>query len=176
MTPTRIVAAIAALATALLLQATLVAPISDPWPISLPAVLVALVALHSGAGTGIAFGFSAGLVADLGSSHPAGVLALSWLVLGLACGRYANPSRSWRARVALAAVAATLATVASTLVLTVLGTSGAGVGFAFRAVPATLIGDLVLAALLAPLVRSLLRSDAMRAPRVPDGRRVVPRG
>jgi hypothetical protein len=72
---------LAALLTALLLQATLVGPLAMSVPVSLPAVLVAAVALVDGPATGMSFGFTVGLFADLGSSHPAGVLALSGVKL-----------------------------------------------------------------------------------------------
>ena len=83
MTRSRIAAALAGILTVLLLQATLVAPVCTPFAVSLPAVLVAAVALVDGPATGISFGFAAGLMADLGSRHPAGVLALCWLGVGL---------------------------------------------------------------------------------------------
>ncbi len=86
MTPIRLVAALAALATAMLLQATLVGPVFLPLPVSLPVVLVACVALLTGPSTGIALGFGSGLLVDLASNHPVGVLALSWLGLGLVAG------------------------------------------------------------------------------------------
>ena len=43
-------------------------------------------------------GFSAGLLADLGSHHPAGVLALAWLLLGLGCGLLADRAPPGRDR------------------------------------------------------------------------------
>jgi hypothetical protein len=76
----RVAAALAALLTALLLQATLIGPVTMPLPVSLPALLVAAIALVDGPGAGLAFGFAIGLIADLGSEHPAGVLALCWLL------------------------------------------------------------------------------------------------
>ena len=93
MTRARVAAALAAIITALLLQATLVAPVTAPWPVSLPAVLVAAVALVDGPATGMSLGFAAGLVADLGSHHPAGVLALCWLGVGLLLRHARRPAQ-----------------------------------------------------------------------------------
>lgn len=73
--------------TALLLQATVVGPVAVFVPVSLALVVVLSAALLSGPGTGIAFGFGAGLLADLASSHAVGTLALTWMVGGLLAGR-----------------------------------------------------------------------------------------
>src|SRR5947209_2068432 len=90
MTRARVAAAAAGIVTALLLQATLVGPLSGWVPISLPAVLVAAVGLVDGPATGMSFGFAAGLVADLASSHVAGVLALCWMGVGTLAGLVAD--------------------------------------------------------------------------------------
>jgi rod shape-determining protein MreD len=165
-TRARVPAAIAALVTALLLQATLVAPLSAPLPVSLPAVLVAAVALCDGPGAGVAFGFGCGLIADLGSAHPAGVLALCWLGVGLGCGLLAT-RRSVRADAVVIAVACAVATLVATLVIGVLP-GGAGLPDAARhasyVLPAALV-DVLLALLVVPLVRALLRTEQLRAPR-----------
>ncbi|MEP6851326.1 MAG: hypothetical protein ABJA87_01460 [bacterium] len=82
----RPIAGLAAIVTVLLLQATVIGPLTVPLPVSLPAVLVAAVGLRAGPAAGIGFGFSAGFLGDLGSDHPAGVLALVWLGVGLTAG------------------------------------------------------------------------------------------
>lgn len=163
MTPARVVAAAAAIGTALLLQATVIGPAAGSVPISLPAVLVAVIALVDGPATGIAFGFACGLVADLGSTHPAGVLALCWLAVGLAAGTFAERYSTLRDAGAVAVIC-TLAGALTTLVLTVLH-SGAGARAAVTSIPACLLGDLVIALVLVPLVRRMLRSARLRAPR-----------
>ena len=165
----RIAAAIAALLTALLLQATVVGPAALPVPVSLPALLVAAIALIDGPGTGLAFGFAAGLVADLASDHPAGVLALCWLVLGLVCGRAAPPPdtryRSRRADALVAAVAVSVTTYASLLLLVLLGEDGATLASLVRyAVPTALL-DALLSLGVVALVRVFLTSETLRAPR-----------
>jgi cell shape-determining protein MreD len=162
-TPARLVAAAAAIATALLLQATVIGPAAGAVPISLPAVLVAAIALVNGPATGIAFGFACGLVADLGSTHPAGVLALCWLGIGLAAGTFAERHSTMRDAAAVAVIC-TLAGAATSLVLTVMH-DGPGARAAVTAAPACALGDLAIALVLVPLVRRMLRTDRLRPPR-----------
>jgi rod shape-determining protein MreD len=165
MTRARIAAAIAALLTALVLQATLVGPLADVIPASLPALLVAAIAVVDGPGAGIAFGFAAGLITDLGSEHPAGVLALCWLAVGLVCGLLNAPNARIRHDVAVTTVVCGVASIVSTLALVMLGADGADVTDAVRyAIPATLL-DGLLALAVVPLVRLFLRTDRLRAPR-----------
>jgi cell shape-determining protein MreD len=160
----RSVAALAAMVTAMLLQAGLIAPLSAPDPVSLPTVLVAAVALVDGPGAGMSFGFAAGLLADLGSAHPAGVLALTWTGLGLVCG-VAAARRTTRGYAVTAAACGAVATSIATLLLAVVHAAGASVWLAARdLIPAT-IGDTVLALAVVPLVRAVLRTEALRAPR-----------
>jgi cell shape-determining protein MreD len=163
-TRTRVVAALAAIVTSMLLQGTLVAPLTAPMPVSLPAVLVAAVALVDGPGSGLAFGFVTGLLADLASTHPAGVLALSWLGVGLVCGLAADRC-SVRRDAALAATVCALASIVAGLLLTALHSGGADVTDAFtRAVPAGL-GDALLALVLVPITRAFLQAESLRAAR-----------
>lgn len=165
MTRARVAAAIAALLTVLVLQATLVGPLADTVPASLPALLVAAVALVDGPGSGIAFGFASGLVADLGSEHPAGVLALTWLGIGLVCGVCQAPNARVRHDIVIAAVVCALGSAVSTTLLAVVGADGARLGDAVRyAIPALLI-DGLLALAVVPLARAFLRTDRLRLPR-----------
>ena len=165
MTRARVAAAIAALLTALVLQATLIGPLADTVPASLPALLVAAIAVVDGPGAGLAFGFAAGLITDLGSEHPAGVLALCWLGVGLICGRLNAPNARIRHDVLVVTLVCGLASAASTLLLAAIDADGATVTDAVRyAIPATLI-DGLLAFAVVPLVRLFLRSDRLRAPR-----------
>lgn len=164
MTRSRVAAAVAALLTALLLQATLVGPLALPAPASLPAVLVAAVALVDGPGTGLAFGFAAGLVADLGSNHPAGVLALCWMGVGLACGLARSVHATARRDAAVAASVCMLAAAGAGLLLSLVHADGASVAGAFGyAVPAGLV-DALLALGVVPAARLLLRQQTLRAP------------
>lgn len=166
MTRARIAAAIAALITALLLQATLIGPVSVPLPVSLPAVLVAAVALVDGPGAGIAFGFAAGLVADLGSEHPAGLQALCWLGVGLACGLVRSPySRLLRDVTVAATVAGAAAGLATVLLGLLDADGGASLDTAVRRGLAAMLVDALLALAIVPLVRVFLHSASLRAPR-----------
>lgn len=163
MTRARVLAALAAILTALLLQATLVGPLVLPVAASLPAVLVASVALVDGPGAGIAFGFASGLIADLGSAHPAGILALCWLGVGVLCGLAAEHG-TVRRDAALAAIVCALAAVCAGLLLVAVHAGGATVAETARtAVPAGLL-DALLALGLVPLVRAFLRTERLRAP------------
>jgi hypothetical protein len=165
MTRARIAAAVAALLTALLLQATVVGPVTAPLPVSLPAVLVAAVALVDGPGTGLAFGFATGLIADLGSEHPAGVLAGCWLGLGLACGLCAARHARVLRDVGVAAVACGVASVAASLVLALTNAGPVDLDQAVRYGILAGLVDVVLAIALVPLVRWALHSETLRAPR-----------
>src|SRR5579875_1043228 len=163
MTPARIAAAAAAIGTALLLQATLIAPAAGDVPISLPAVLVACVALVNGPATGISLGFAAGLVADLGSSHPAGILALCWLLVGLVSGTFADRHRLLRD----AAACALICTAAGLLGTGLLALTHAGTtaGAALADLVPCAVGDLLIAVVLLPVVRRMLSTDRLRPPR-----------
>jgi cell shape-determining protein MreD len=157
----RIATAVAGVVTALLLQATLVAPAAITAQLSLPAVLVAAVALEAGPGTGMCLGFATGLVADLGSSHATGLLALCWLALGIGCGLLADPRRSAPAQMLLAGLTCALAVALATLGLTVVGEPGGTALGAVRALPPSLLGNVVLAVLIVPITRRFLRSDLL---------------
>jgi cell shape-determining protein MreD len=158
----RLVAAVAAILTALLLQGALVAPLASPIAASLPAVLVAAVALVDGPGAGMSFGFVCGLTADLGSDHPAGVLALTWLGVGLVAGQVAG-RRTVRADAALAGVLCALASGVTALLLVISHSGGVSAWLAVRdVIPAGLV-DALLALVLVPVARRFLRTDALRA-------------
>ncbi|MGI8761294.1 MAG: rod shape-determining protein MreD [Jatrophihabitantaceae bacterium] len=162
MTRARVAVALAAALTALLLQATVIGPIASPVPVSLPAVLIAAVALVDGPGAGMAFGFSAGLLADLASTHPAGVLALCWTGVGIGCGLAAG-RRSVRRDAATAAIMCAVAASAATLLLAVVSSGGATAWLAVRDLVPTGIGDALLALAVVPLVLAFLSTDSLRA-------------
>ena len=162
MTRARLVAAVAAMLTVLLLQATVVGPATSPWSISLPAVLVAAVALIDGPATGMSLGFATGLLADLGSQHPAGVLALCWLGVGLVAGLVAD-RRSLRRDALTAGVVCGLGSLVGAVLLALVRT-GASVTDAFVFLVPTVLGDAVLAAFVLAAARRMLRTDSLRAP------------
>lgn len=161
MTRARVAAAAAGILTALLLQATLVGPGFAPFAVSLPAVLVAAVALVDGPATGMSFGFAAGLAADLGSRHPAGVLALCWLGIGLWCGAIAD-RRSLRRDAATVGIGCGLAGSAATLLLVLMHRGGAATDAVRDLIPTALASTVLAFAVLA-LVRRMLHTDALRA-------------
>jgi hypothetical protein len=86
MTIVRAAAGLAAVVSAMLVQATVIGPLVYPVPVSLPLLVVVGVAVLSGPSTGIALGFGAGLLADLTSHHPVGLNALSWMGAGIVAG------------------------------------------------------------------------------------------
>jgi rod shape-determining protein MreD len=161
-TRARVAAALAAVLTLLLLQAALVGPVSGRWAVSLPAVAVAAVAFVDGPATGMSFGFALGLVADLGSGHPAGVLALTWLAVGLVCGRVADRHTIRHDALATGVVCGLAGTIAA-LVLVLLNSGGTATDALIGFVPAV-VGDLVLAFPVIALVRRMLDSDRLRRP------------
>jgi rod shape-determining protein MreD len=169
MAVSRLAAAVAGLLTALLLQATLIAPLAFPVPVSLPALLVIVVAGYAGPGAGIGLGFCTGLLADLGSDHPAGVQALCLLGAGLVAGKLGGLAvqRRYRTRgmAALAAAIATGSCAASGLLLSVLGSHSASLRATVLSLPPVALSDALLGLLLVPLVRRLLRAQGVRPPR-----------
>jgi rod shape-determining protein MreD len=160
MTRLRLTAAVAAMLTALLLQATIVTPLTMPAAASLPAVLVAAIALAEGAAAGMSFGFALGLVADLGSRHPAGVLALCWLGLGLAAGTL-SARRSARADAIMAALLCSIAALASSVLLIFVHADGVTLAETLRTLVPTALVDAVLALPVVVLTRAALRNDAL---------------
>ncbi len=154
--------AAAGILTVLLLQAALIGPVVAPYAVSLPLVLVAAVGLVDGPATGLGFGFTAGLVADLGSAHPAGVFALVWMCVGLLCGLVAD-RQSLRRDAVTAGVVSGLGSSVATLFLALV-TSRAGALDAVRDLAPSAVGDVVLAFAVLALVRRMLHSDALRKP------------
>jgi rod shape-determining protein MreD len=161
MTRTRLFGAVAGILTALLLQATLVAPVSVPFPVSLPAVLVAAVALVDGPAAGMSFGFALGFVADLGSHHPAGVLALCWLGVGLLCGVLGERRSIWRDALVIGPVCG-LASSVTAVLLAVVHSGGSGVDAAHYLAPAVL-GDTLLSLAVIAVVRAMLHTNSLRS-------------
>lgn len=158
----RVSAAIAVALTALLLQMTLIGPLA-PWaPASLPAVVVAAVAITAGPGAGMSMGFSLGLLADLGSAHPVGVLALTWLGLGALVGRYADPRRARTSAIAIAALGAAMAGIAGQVLLAMVQPHSIQLPSMPRQLVAALLIDAVLLVLVLPAARAIL--GRLRAP------------
>jgi rod shape-determining protein MreD len=168
-TASRLAAAAAGLLTVLLLQASLIGPITFPVPVSLPTLLVVVVGIYAGPGIGLGLGFVTGLVADLGSAHPAGVQALGWLLAGLAAGILGGlaTERGYgnRGVAALAALVASTTSFCVTLLLAVLGSHGATAWLAVRDLVPVGLTDALLGLVLVPAVRALLRAQGVDTPR-----------
>jgi hypothetical protein len=165
----RVAAAIASVLTLLLVQATLVGPLTFPVPVSLPALMVIVVGIYAGPGIGLGLGFGIGLLADLGSDHPAGVLALCWMAAGCFAGVVGGLAieRGYQTRgvAGLAAVTAAATSWAVGMLLAILGSHGATVALAFRdLIPVGLV-DALLGLIAVPVVRALLRSQGVHSPR-----------
>jgi len=150
--------------TALLLQGALIGPLTAPWPVSLPAVLVASVALRAGPGTGMVFGFGTGLIADLAGDHRIGALALAWLLLGIAAGSLGDlvcaVGPTHRLRRLKRALAVGLLCGAATLVAVAVG-APSDARAALAVLPAAAV-DAGLGLVVLPLVTGVLRSPALR--------------
>jgi rod shape-determining protein MreD len=165
----RIAAACAGVLTVLLLQATLIGPLTFPVPVSLPALFVIVIGIYAGPGVGLGLGFSTGLLADLATDHPAGVQALCWMVAGLVAGSVGGLAiqRGYDSR-GVAAMAAALAALTSWLVtfsLAVLGSHGATVWLAFRDLIPVCLTDALLALAIVPAIRWMLRAQHIGSPR-----------
>jgi cell shape-determining protein MreD len=164
MTAARLGTAAAAAITAVLLQGALIGPLTAPWPVSLPAVVVASIALRAGPAAGMVFGFGLGLVVDLAGEHRVGALALAWLLLGVAVGSLGEMvcavGPTHRLRWLKRAVAVGLLCGVATLLAIALG-STLDADAALAVTPAAAI-DAALAAVVLPLVTRTLRSPALR--------------
>jgi rod shape-determining protein MreD len=165
MTPRRVIAAAAAILTVLVLQATVLGPLTAPWVISLPAVFVAAVGIEAGASAGMSIGFSAGLLADLGSQHPAGVLAIAWLLLGTISGLFAGPRRRVRGAIAVVALASAVTSLLVAVALDLIGSPPSSLASDVLHTGPTFIGDVILAGLVVLPMRAVLR--ALRVPALP---------
>jgi hypothetical protein len=160
----RVVAAAAAILTVLVLQAVVLSPLVFPLAISLPAVLVATVGLEAGVSAGLSVGFSAGLLADLGSRHPAGVLALIWLLLGGCCGLLAQPRRRALRSMVMVTLASGFCGLVSFVALNLLNAPAGSLRTGIALSVPSIIGDAVLALFTVATVRAVLRALRVRAP------------
>ncbi len=147
----RVFAAGLGIALAVVLQGTLVArlPLPGGAP-NLAVLLVVGVALAAGPGAGLGCGFVAGLVMDLMSDHPVGVLAICLTVVGFAVGLLdADPDRSafWPMVVVAVAAAGTQLVFAA-----LAGLLGAGAAAAVHSLPASVGYDVLLTPFVIPLV------------------------
>lgn len=175
MRPTRGVLGAALVVAALVLQSTLVARLPLPGsPPDLVLVVVLAFALAEGAQSGMVTGFVAGCLADLGSDHALGRLALAYVVAGYLVGRAAGDGgRSvLRPFLAVGAGAATALLVYAAEGL-LLGDPRVSVEALMQGLTSSAPYSVVLVPFVVPLVAGLFRrADPDR--RVPLGRRAAP--
>jgi cell shape-determining protein MreD len=157
----RLTSAAAAVITALWLQAALVGPLFGSLPVSIALVAVASIAISTGPTAGMCVGFATGLLADLGSEHPVGLLALVWLGLGVALGLCADARSSWRDSVVVATIGCVVASCAGAALLA-LATGTGGVGSASVGGALAGVVDLVLVVAVLTAVRAVLRRNGAR--------------
>jgi len=165
----RVALAIASVLTMLLVQASLIGPLTFPVPVALPALVVATIGIYAGPGGAMSMGFATGLLADLGSEHPAGVLALCWMASGLLAGIVGGlltQRASGTRPIALAAASiATMSTFVSSLMLVVVGSHADSVSASLRHVIPSFLLHALLALPVVPFVRLLMRRQGVRSPR-----------
>jgi rod shape-determining protein MreD len=153
------VAVAVAVVVAIVLQASVVARLPLPGgPPSLVLVLVVAVGLAGGGSAGLATGFGAGLLTDLLSDHPVGLLALCFGLAGLLAGLLeADVERS----VLLPMVVVALTTAGVYLAyLGLLGLLGRSVAGGVGEVPGTVAYDVALTPFVVPLVAAVGRRFA----------------
>jgi hypothetical protein len=163
-TARRLVAASAAILTVLVLQAVVLNPLVFPLAMSLPAVLVATVGVEVGVSAGLSVGFSAGVLADLGSRHPAGLLALAWLLLGGCCGLLAEPGRRPLRSMVVVTFASGLCGLVTFVALNLLHAPAGSLRTGIALSGPSTIGDAALALVMVAAVRAVLRALGVRAP------------
>jgi rod shape-determining protein MreD len=141
---------------AIVLQESLLArlplPGGDP---NLLLVLVLGVALTAGASAGMATGFGTGLLADLSSAHPAGVLALCFGLAGFLAGLLDADSRRSVVRPLLVVGIGAAGTYLSYVgLLALLHRPPAG---GLADLPSTVLYDVMLTPFVVPVVAALAR-------------------
>lgn len=152
---------VAAVILAIALQTTVCSrlPLPGGAP-SLPLVLVVAGGLAGGAPVGAGLGFGTGLLADALGSHPLGVQALVFLLVGVAVGSIdAQSERSVFWSVVVVAVTAVASYLLYSVLLTLVGSPVAW-GEQLRDLPAAVGYDILLTPLVLPLVLLVNRSLA----------------
>lgn len=164
MTPRRLLLGAAVLLTALLVQGAVLSRL--PLRADLLLVVVVAFALAEGSSSGAVTGFVAGLLVDVGSDHELGRVAFAYALAGQVAGMVpVRPDRSRLVPPAVTAAAAAVAVTAYAVQGLLLGDPRTTVTAWGRATAATVVGCVVLAVLVVPLVGSLVRrldSDPLR--------------
>ena len=113
-------------------------------------VLVVAVGLAGGASAGLGTGFAAGLLTDLLSAHPVGLLALCFALAGFVAGLLeADVQRTVLVPMVVVAVATVAVGLAYLAVLDLLGREAAG---GIADLPGTAAYDVMLTPFVVPLV------------------------
>ena len=152
--PAKFLAAIVTIVVALALQTAILSRLPLPGhPPNLLLVLVVAIALAGGAVPGVWMGFAIGLAADLISSHPLGLLALVFLLVGLVVGRIeAESQRSVFWSIVVVAVMAVLAFALYLVVLTLLPGQEVDWRDQLSGLPAEVLYDVMLTPFVVPVV------------------------
>lgn len=152
----RVLVAGAGIAVAVLLQGTLLArlPLPGGSP-NLVLLLVIAVALAAGPSAGLGCGFAAGLVVDLLSDHPFGLLAVCLALTGFAAGLLeVDPVRGAMRSLVLVALAATGAQLLYAALIGLVTDHG---GNALADLPGTVGYDVMLSPFVVPVVAAVER-------------------
>ncbi|HEV7209319.1 MAG TPA: rod shape-determining protein MreD [Mycobacteriales bacterium] len=167
MAPRRAVAALWLL-TAVLLQLTLLSRLSLPLgPADLTLVSVLCLALLEGPAAGMGYGFGAGLVGDLLSTHTLGQLALVWTLAGYVAGVLAGADgredRNPLVPMAVVGAGGLLAAGSYAALGVLIGAPHAPTGQLLRVVLASGLYGVLLTPFVYPVLRGLLsRLDPSR--------------
>ena len=146
--------------TAVALQPTVIGPLRLPvGSPQLPVLVLAIIALVEGSGTGAVAGFATGLCSDALSTHPLGQQALVLTLVGWWVGKVREDGRRSIAAPLIAVVAGTAAAlVGVTVVGLAVGTVEVRTGVFAR----ELLASVAYAGLLAPLLLPPLRAMLVR--------------
>lgn len=148
-----------ALLTAVIVQTAVVARLNLPFgQPDLILLTVVAIALSAGSWAGMLVGFAAGLLADLVSDHPAGMLALVLCLIGYACGLVSAANRrSVVLPLSAVAVAAVAATLGFAVLLALVGNPRLDWAVVGGSLPGSVTYDVILAVFVVPAVAALHR-------------------
>lgn len=157
--PTRLAVAAVAIVLALAVQTTILSRL--PLPGNQPSLLLVLVvasALAGGVPAGVGMGFATGLAADLISSHPLGLLALVFLLVGWVVGSIdLATERGVTTSLLIVAGAAVGSFLGYLLVLSLTASSGPDWGAQLTGLPAGALYDVMLTPFVLPVVAAVER-------------------
>jgi rod shape-determining protein MreD len=127
-------------------------------------VLVVAIAMVGGSGAGMGVGFAAGLLCDLLADHPVGMLAAVFCLVGYLCGLVPDATeRNLLLPLALVFCAAIAAAATFAVFLAIVGNPRLSWHVVGASLPASAAFDVILAAVVVPLVRLAYSRDDNRA-------------